>query len=65
MGKFPGFGGGNSQTPDLAVAIGSNFAKADPQNAFTSGSYRPILLKNSIKMEGCFSAENQSILDFP
>jgi len=24
----------------------------------------PILLNNSIKMEGCFSAEKQSILNF-
>jgi hypothetical protein len=39
--KFPGFGKKNSQTSDLTVAIGSNLAKADPENAFTSGSYRP------------------------
>jgi hypothetical protein len=26
--------------------------------------YVPILLKNSIKMEACFSAEKQSILNF-
>jgi hypothetical protein len=41
MEKFPGFGRKNSQTSDLAVAIGSNLAKADAENAFTSGSYRP------------------------
>jgi hypothetical protein len=45
--KFPGFGRKNSQTSDLAAAIGSNLAEADTQNAFTSGGYRPVLLKNS------------------
>jgi hypothetical protein len=41
MEKFPGLGRKNSQTSDLTVAIGSNLAKADAENAFTSGSYRP------------------------
>jgi hypothetical protein len=41
MEKFTGFGRNNSQTSDLAVAIGSNLAKADAENAFTSGSNRP------------------------
>jgi hypothetical protein len=40
--KFLGFGWKNSQTSDLTVAIGSNLAKADAENAFTSGSYRPL-----------------------
>ncbi len=39
--KFPGFGKKNSQTSDLTVTIGNNLAKADAENAFTSGSYRP------------------------
>jgi hypothetical protein len=39
--KFPGFGRKKSQTSDLPVAIGGNLAKADSENAFTSGSYRP------------------------
>jgi hypothetical protein len=41
MEKFPGFGRKNSQTSDLAIAIRSNLAKADAENAFTSGSYVP------------------------
>jgi hypothetical protein len=35
--KFPAFGGKNSQTSDLTVAIGNKLAKADPQNLITSG----------------------------
>jgi hypothetical protein len=30
-----------------------------------NGSYVPILLKNSIKMKVCFSANNQAIMNFP
>jgi hypothetical protein len=36
--KFLGFGRRISQTSDLAAAIRNNLAKADPENAFTSGS---------------------------
>jgi hypothetical protein len=36
--------------------------KADAEIFHPSYRERPILLKNSIKMEGCFSAENQNIL---
>ena len=41
FGEISWFLRGNSQTPDLTAAIGGNLAKADPENAFTSGSYRP------------------------
>jgi hypothetical protein len=39
--KFLGFGGKNSQTSDLVVAIRNNLAKADPWHAFARGSNRP------------------------
>jgi hypothetical protein len=39
--KFSGFGGKNSQTSDLAIAISNNFAKADTQNPFVSVGFRP------------------------
>jgi hypothetical protein len=39
--KFLGFGRRISQTSDLAAAIRNNLAKADSENTFTSGSYRP------------------------
>ena len=37
--KFPGFGRKISQTLELTVVIGSNLAKADPENVFISGGY--------------------------
>jgi hypothetical protein len=39
--KFPGLERKNSQISNMTVAIGSNFAKADPENALTSGGFRP------------------------
>jgi hypothetical protein len=62
--EIPGYGGENSKSSDFAATIINQFAEADTQNAFTSGGYRPILLKNSKKIEACFSAEKQSILNF-
>jgi hypothetical protein len=39
--KFPGYSGINSEISDLAVAISNKFAKADTQNPFVSGGFRP------------------------
>jgi hypothetical protein len=42
FGEISWFWRENFQTFDLAVAIRGNLAKADAENAFTSGGYRPI-----------------------
>jgi len=36
--EFPGFGGKNSQTLDLAVTINNKFAKTDAEILYASGS---------------------------
>jgi hypothetical protein len=43
----------------------SPLQKTDPQNQIINGKNRPILLKNSIKLETCFSATCQTIVNFP
>ena len=40
--KFAGYSGTNSAILDLAAVISNKSVKADTQNAFTSGGYRPI-----------------------
>jgi hypothetical protein len=40
--KFPRYGGENSKSSDFAATIINQFAGADTQNAFTSGSIRPV-----------------------
>jgi hypothetical protein len=47
FGEIFGSGEENPLTSDFALAISNKLAKADARKAFTSGSYRPILLKNS------------------
>jgi len=46
------------------IVIGDEAPKADTDKFLTEGDLRPILLKNSIKMEDCFSAKNQTIMNF-
>jgi hypothetical protein len=53
----------SNQTGLMSLGL-SDFSTADAGKLFTRGDHRPILLKNSGKMEDCFSAEKQSILNF-
>ena len=51
------------QKPGLRFQV-TAMEKTDPQIHYVRDGYVPILLKNSIKMEDCFSAINQTIMNF-
>jgi hypothetical protein len=52
------------QYQEASIQALSGFSIADVHKILLMGSNVPILLKNSIKAEDCFSAKNQTIMNF-
>jgi hypothetical protein len=55
--RLPGAYRIGEQSDKPLAALVYDFSKGDTEKRFARGGDRQILLKNSILMEGCFSAE--------